>query len=88
LLVRKDLREFLDGAVEGLIYFSLGSNVRSDTMTEGKKQIFMAAFAELPQRILWKWETNVMSDVPNNVKLVKWLPQQEVLGESTTGSRA
>lgn len=83
LLSGKDLKKFLDGATKGVIYFSLGSNVRSETMTEEKKQAFMSAFAELPQRVLWKWETNAMSDVPKNVKLVKWLPQQEVLGEPT-----
>jgi glucuronosyltransferase len=83
LLTGKDLKEFLDGATEGVIYFSLGSNVRSETMTEEKKQAFLSAFAELPQRVLWKWEANSMSDLPMNVKLVKWLPQQEVLGEPT-----
>ncbi|PNF23957.1 hypothetical protein B7P43_G10050 [Cryptotermes secundus] len=75
----EDLKKFLDGGTKGVIYFSLGSNVRSETMTEEKKQAFMSTFAELPQRVLWKWETNAMSEVPKNVKLVKWLPQQEVL---------
>lgn len=75
----EDLKEFLDGATKGVIYFSLGSNVRSETMTEDKKQAFMSAFAELPQHVLWKWEANSMLGVPKNVKLVNWLPQQEVL---------
>jgi glucuronosyltransferase len=83
LFVGKDLKRFLDGATKGVIYFSLGSNVRSETMTDDKKQAFMSAFADLPQHVLWKWEANSVSDVPNNVKLVKWLPQQEVLGEPT-----
>jgi glucuronosyltransferase len=79
------LQEFLDGATEGAIYFSLGSNVKSDTMTVEKKDAFMSAFADLPQRVLWKCEENAMLDVPKNVKLLKWLPQQEVLGEPTAG---
>lgn len=83
LFAWKDLKDFLDGGTEGVVYFSLGSNVRSETMSEEKKQVFLSAFAEIPQRVLWKWEANYTSDLPSNMKLAKWLPQQEVLGEST-----
>jgi glucuronosyltransferase len=83
LLTWKDLKHFLDGATEGVVYFSLGSNVRSETMSLEKKKVFLSAFAELPQRILWKWEANYTSDVPSNMKLAKWLPQQSVLGKLT-----
>jgi glucuronosyltransferase len=82
LLSAKELKEFLDGAAMGAILFSLGTNVRSETMSSEKKQVFLSAFAELPQRVLWKWEANHTSDLPDNVKLAKWLPQQDVLGES------
>lgn len=79
----KDLKNFLDGGTEGVVYFSLGSNVRSETMSEEKKQMFLAAFAELPQRVLWKWEANYTSELPSNMKLARWLPQQDILGEPT-----
>ncbi|KDQ65273.1 UDP-glucuronosyltransferase 2B23, partial [Zootermopsis nevadensis] len=75
----KDLQEFLDGAAKGAVYFSLGSNVRSETMSPEKRRVFLSAFADVPQRVLWKWEANDTSDVPDNVKLAKWLPQQDVL---------
>ncbi|XP_069686785.1 UDP-glycosyltransferase UGT5-like [Periplaneta americana] len=76
----KDLQDFLDGALEGVIYFSLGTNVRSDRMTEEKRQIFLDAFSELPQfRVLWKWESDELPGQPSNVKVAKWLPQQDVL---------
>jgi glucuronosyltransferase len=65
----------------GAIYFSLGSNVRSETMSPEKQMMFLSAFEELPQRVLWKWEANHTSGLPSNVKLAKWLPQQDVLGE-------
>jgi glucuronosyltransferase len=83
LLAWKDLKDFLDGGTEGVIYFSLGSNVRSETMSEEKKQVFLSAFAELPQRVLRKWEANYTSDPPSNMKLAKWLPHQDILGELT-----
>lgn len=73
----------MDGATEGVVYFSLGSNVRSETMSKEKKEVFLSAFAELQQRVLWKFEANYTSDVPSNIKLAKWLPQQSVLGKLT-----
>jgi len=83
LFALKDLKNFLDGGTEGVVYFSLGSNVRSETMSDEKKQVFLAAFAELPQRVLWKWEANYTSELPSNMKLARWLPQQDILGEPT-----
>jgi glucuronosyltransferase len=65
-----------------VIYFSLGSNVRSDHLPEEKRLAFVEAFSELPQKVLWKWESDVLPGQPSNVKLGKWLPQQDILGKS------
>ncbi|XP_033607656.1 UDP-glucuronosyltransferase 2B31 isoform X1 [Cryptotermes secundus] len=75
-----DLQTFLDEAEYGVIYFSLGSNVRSDRMPQEKRHAFLSAFSELPQRILWKWESDSLPGQPPNVRLGKWLPQQDILG--------
>nr|CAD7394604.1 unnamed protein product [Timema cristinae] len=76
----QDLKEFMDSAPEGVIYFSLGSNVRSDTMDAQKRQIFLDVFSELPgYHVLWKWESDSLPGQTKNVKLAKWLPQQDVL---------
>ena len=48
-------------------------------MSEDKRQLLLAAFRKLKQRVLWKWETEEMPDKPDNVMLSKWLPQQDVL---------
>ncbi|KAJ4439924.1 hypothetical protein ANN_08054 [Periplaneta americana] len=77
--LQADLKEFLDGATEGAIYFSLGTNVRSETMSPEKKMTFLSAFSRLPQRVLWKRESDDMPGLSDNVKLAKWLPQQDVL---------
>jgi glucuronosyltransferase len=63
-----------------VIYFSLGSNVRSDHLPEVKRLAFLEAFSELPQKVLWKWESDVLPGQPSNMKLGKWLPQQDILG--------
>lgn len=47
------------------------------------KQMFIGAFARLPQIVFWKWETTddeSMQNISPNVKLVRWLPQQDLLG--------
>nr|CAD7597665.1 unnamed protein product [Timema genevievae] len=76
----KDIKEFMDSAPEGVIYFSLGSNVRSDTMDAQKRQIFLDAFSELPgYHVLWKWESDSLPGQSKNVKIAKWMPQQDVL---------
>ncbi|XP_043651425.1 UDP-glucosyltransferase 2 [Drosophila teissieri] len=75
-----ELEDFIQGAGEhGVIYFSLGTNVRVKNMVENRKRILMEAFASLPQRILWKFEDEELSDIPSNVLIRKWLPQQDIL---------
>ncbi|KAL1461102.1 hypothetical protein WDU94_013033 [Cyamophila willieti] len=75
------LEAWLNGAAEGVIYFSLGSNMRGSSMGDFRRKAFLKAFARLPAyRVLWKWETdNVMEGQPENVLLRKWMPQQDVL---------
>ena len=41
-------------------------------MPEAYRKIFLDTFAKLKQRVLWKWETETMEDLPPNVKLSKW----------------
>jgi glucuronosyltransferase len=76
----QDLQKFIDEAEEGVIYFSFGSNVRSDHLPEEKTRVFIEAFSALPQKILWKWESDILPGQPANVKIGKWLPQQDILG--------
>ncbi|KAK7865224.1 hypothetical protein R5R35_003935 [Gryllus longicercus] len=76
----QELRAWLDAApAEGFIYFSMGSNLRSADMPAAKREAFLRAFAALPQRVLWKWEEDALPGQPPNVRLAKWLPQQDVL---------
>lgn len=75
----EDLKNFLDEAKEGVIYFSMGSNLRSVQFPTEKREAFLKTFAKLKQKVLWKWEDDVLPGQPDNVKLGKWLPQQDIL---------
>ncbi|MPC53573.1 UDP-glucuronosyltransferase 2B14 [Portunus trituberculatus] len=78
----QDLESWLAGAgSEGVIYFSLGSVARGESMPSEYRQIFLEAFRRLPQRILWKYEGE-LEDVPDNVRITSWLPQQDILGHN------
>ncbi|ODM87622.1 2-hydroxyacylsphingosine 1-beta-galactosyltransferase, partial [Orchesella cincta] len=57
----------------------LGFHCESKDMPENYRKVFINVFARLKQRVIWKWETETMPDLPPNVKLSKWLPQQDVL---------
>ncbi|KAJ8923420.1 hypothetical protein NQ315_001978 [Exocentrus adspersus] len=76
----EDLKKFLDGAKDGFIYFSLGSNVKSKELRKESLNSIMQALGEMPYKVLWKFEDDYLPGKPQNVKLVKWAPQQAVLG--------
>lgn len=75
----KDLKQILDNAKEGVVYFSLGTNVRFDHVQGDVKKNIMAALGDLPYTVICKWESESIEGQPKNVHLRKWLPQQAVL---------
>ena len=40
---------------------------------------FSDAFRNLKQNVLWKFEDDSLTDVPPNVKILKWAPQNDIL---------
>ncbi|MPC98306.1 UDP-glucuronosyltransferase [Portunus trituberculatus] len=82
----QDLEAWIAGAGSaGVIYFSLGSIARGETMPPQYRQAFVEAFRRLPQRMLWKYEGE-LEGLPDNVRLSSWLPQQDVLGKWATAA--
>ncbi|KAK5639989.1 hypothetical protein RI129_010800 [Pyrocoelia pectoralis] len=74
-----DLKEQLDNANNGFIYFSLGSNVKSKNIPMETRITILETFSELPYTVLWKFEAENLPNQPDNVIISKWLPQQDVL---------
>lgn len=65
-----------------MIVFSFGGNIQSADMSHDKVQMFYNVFARLKQNIIWKWETNeIPAGKPNNVHMLKWLPQVDLLAQ-------
>lgn len=68
----------MDSATNGAIFFSLGTNAKSSDLSEERIKVFINKFGSLKQKVLWKFETN-LPDLPDNVKISKWLPQDDIL---------
>ncbi|XP_066542407.1 UDP-glucuronosyltransferase 1A1-like [Hoplias malabaricus] len=74
----QELEEFVNGSGEdGFVVFTLGSLVSE--LSEFKAKEFFKAFSQIPQRVVWRYTGAVPKDAPKNVKLVKWLPQNDLL---------
>ncbi|XP_057380721.1 UDP-glucosyltransferase 2-like [Daphnia carinata] len=81
-----ELESFVDGSGEdGFIVVSFGSILKGNDIPDDVRRIFLSTFARLSQRVLWKWEETIgVKDemIPANVKMLPWLPQQDLLGHS------
>lgn len=78
----EDVQKFLDGAKDGAIFFSLGSNIKLSKMSDEVKAIVANSFAKFPNvKILIKNEEDfvIPSHEPANVLVKPWFNQQEIL---------
>ncbi|XP_065216819.1 UDP-glucosyltransferase 2-like isoform X1 [Planococcus citri] len=74
----ENIKKFIDGAEHGVILFSLGSIVRAATLSLQNQEAFRDAFAEIPQRVIWKFEEK-LENLSSNVMILEWLPQRDIL---------
>ena len=77
-----ELESFANGNSKGFIVVSFGSTgILDDEKSFG---VLMSAFALLEQRIIWKYSGDIPATwslkIPPNVLLMKWLPQNDLLG--------
>lgn len=77
----QDLLKFVEEAEHGVIYVSFGSVVKSSTMPADKLNAVLEAMTELPQRFIWKWETDVVLLDKKKLYISSWLPQVDILGK-------
>lgn len=52
-----------------------------DTAPAYLQKAFIEALGDIPQRVLWKYESENIKEIPKNVMLRKWFPQRSILGE-------
>ncbi|XP_052744250.1 UDP-glucosyltransferase 2-like [Bicyclus anynana] len=74
----ENLQKVMDKAKDGVIYFSMGTNLRSNHFPDQVKQDLLKMFGKLKQTVIWKFEED-LPNRPNNVHIVQWAPQQSIL---------
>lgn len=75
----QELESWISGAgAAGVVYFSLGSTNQGTVLPRQYRDILLQAFRRISQRVLWK-NVEEVDDVPENVLVMKWVPQQDVL---------
>ncbi|KAM7362319.1 uncharacterized protein ACRADG_013085 [Cochliomyia hominivorax] len=74
-----DIEKFISEAKHGVVYFSMGSNLKSKDLPAAKKQELLTAFKSLKQRVLWKFEDVKLEGKPDNVLIRDWFPQDDIL---------
>ncbi|XP_048504920.1 UDP-glycosyltransferase UGT5-like [Athalia rosae] len=74
-----ELHRYMESSEKGVIFFCLGSIFKSIEMPEHLIGALKKAFERVPYDVLWKWENNTMTDKPKNVRIEKWLPQNDIL---------
>ncbi|XP_058521118.1 UDP-glucuronosyltransferase 1A4 isoform X1 [Ochotona princeps] len=66
----------------GIVVFSLGSMVSE--IPEKKAMAIADALGRIPQTVLWRYTGSRPSNLAKNTILVKWLPQNDLLGHPKT----
>ncbi|XP_038207501.1 UDP-glycosyltransferase UGT5-like [Zerene cesonia] len=74
----EDLKKIMDNAKHGVIYFSMGSNLRSEYFPKELKEDLVKVLGELKQTVIWKFGED-LPNRPKNVHIVQWAPQQSIL---------
>lgn len=73
-----DLQMILDEAEHGVIYFSLGTNIKSKHISAEKQLQILNVFRKLKQIVLWKWD-DPLPEKSANVHVNRWYPQDDLL---------
>nr|XP_046252999.1 UDP-glucuronosyltransferase 2C1-like [Scatophagus argus] len=78
-----DLEEFMQSSGDhGVVVMTLGT-LLGDLGPE-ISEIIASAFANLPQKVLWRHIGKRPTTLGNNTRLVDWLPQNDLLGHPKT----
>nr|XP_037845307.1 UDP-glucuronosyltransferase 2B18 isoform X2 [Chlorocebus sabaeus] len=79
----KEMEEFVQSSGEnGVVVFSLGSMVTN--MKEERANVIASALAQIPQKVLWRFDGKKPDTLGLNTRLYKWIPQNDLLGHPKT----
>ncbi|XP_011558972.3 UDP-glucosyltransferase 2 [Plutella xylostella] len=77
--IPENFKKYLDASKNGVIYVSLGSKFLFSDLPDEDVRVFMKVFADIPYDVLLKWNGGDLPNKPPNVRLEKWIPQNDIL---------
>ncbi|XP_062922146.1 UDP-glucuronosyltransferase 2C1-like [Mobula hypostoma] len=78
-----EFEEFVQSSGKhGLIVMSLGSLI--DSLPKQIAMEIAEAFAQVPQKVIWRYDGEILPNIGNNTLLTKWIPQNDLLGHPNT----
>uniref|UniRef100_A0A8C0AAB7 UDP-glucuronosyltransferase n=1 Tax=Bos mutus grunniens TaxID=30521 RepID=A0A8C0AAB7_BOSMU len=79
----KELEEFVQSSgKDGVVVFTLGSMIKN--LSEEKSNMIASALAQIPQKVLWRYDGKKPDTLGPNTRLFKWIPQNDLLGHPKT----
>lgn len=57
----------------------MGQLLKSSSFPEDKRKHFLQVFSRQDKKIIWKWDNVSTESKPENVLLMKWTPQKDLL---------
>uniref|UniRef100_A0A8C0VYY3 UDP-glucuronosyltransferase n=1 Tax=Castor canadensis TaxID=51338 RepID=A0A8C0VYY3_CASCN len=79
----KEIEDFVQSSGEnGVVVFSLGSMVSN--LTEERANVIASALAQIPQKVVWRYDGKKPDTLGSNTQLYKWIPQNDLLGHPKT----
>ncbi|XP_005883238.1 PREDICTED: UDP-glucuronosyltransferase 2B31 [Myotis brandtii] len=79
----KEMEEFVQSSGKhGIVVFTLGSMVRN--ISEERANVIASALAQIPQKVLWRFDGKKPDTLGPNTRLYKWIPQNDLLGHPKT----
>ena len=77
-----EITEFIAGAENGIVLMTFGSSASSFPVVIAEK--FLTAFRRLDgYRVIWRMRNTDALDIPDNVMIAPWLPQNDILAHSS-----
>ncbi|XP_004478398.2 UDP-glucuronosyltransferase 2B31 [Dasypus novemcinctus] len=79
----KEMEAFVHSSGEnGIVVFTLGSIMSN--LTEERANVIASALAQIPQKVLWRFNGKKPDTLGPNTQIYKWLPQNDLLGHPKT----